>query len=111
MAGASKTDVRLEAEAGLRNAPPPSSSMSIEASAVRSATLREVAGMKSSQDPPPPKPELLEAELRQALTTSDTEPPRRICGLTCSAVGMGVMVGSTGWAGRGGSEVGQSEGR
>ena len=102
MAGASKTDVRLEAEAGLRNAPLPSSSMSIEASAVRSATLREVAGMKSSQDPPPPKPELLEAELRQALTTSDTEPPRRICGFTCSAVGMGVMVGSTGWAGRGG---------
>ena len=109
MAGASKTDLRLEAEAGLQlredegesTSPPPSSSMSTEASEVRSATLREVAGMKSSELAPP-KPALLEAELRQALTKSVIEPPRRICGFTCSAVEVGVGVGSAGWAGGGG---------
>ena len=74
MAGASKTDLRLEAEAGLQlredegesTSPPPSSSMSTEASEVRSATLREVAGMKSSEVPPP-KPAMLVDVLRVVL--------------------------------------------
>ena len=120
VAGASKTDLRCAAVLGLppregegeppachrcsmSSSSPSSSSMSIEASEVRSTSLMDVlCGMWSSEPLPPPKPALLAAAWAQALTTLVIEPPRRICGTTCAAVGVGSWgVGVQGGLGEG----------